>query len=396
MSLLRRHPIAVALIVLVLWSGTSPLPALVDVATGAPTGAADLSRPIAYVVGAPLSDVLDTLTFLSLGRAQVLLGVWTVGLCLAGALRRGSAARRVRAALVGPLVLVGFVVAALLLPRPVPRLVSADPSVTVIDYHAHTAASHDGRPGWTPAAAARWHAAQGFQTTYITDHNRLFHGVDAAIPLLPGVEWSVYRQHILALGDVTPIDPDRYNTNTPALLALFPELHRQGALALASIPEYWESHWDDLDDFVRAGLDGFEIMNCAPRALAFPATARARVLALARQHNLLVVGGSDNHGWGKVTCVWNLVAPSAHGYRANQVVARPLALLQGEWLAWTAPYTQPWFMLRSLTWPERVSWLTWIAVILIYRAMPRRIGDHSPAVLARTLGRPRPRPGPPA
>ena len=249
-----------------------------------------------------------------------------------------------RAALVGPLLLAGLVAAALLLPRPVPRLISADPGFTVIDYHTHTVTSYDGRPGWTAVAAARWHAAQGFQATYITDHNRLFdRRADAAIPLLPGVEWSVYRQHVLALGEVTPIDPDRYNANTPALLGLFPELHRQGALAVASLPEYWESHWDDVDDFIRAGLDGFEIMSCAPRALAFPGTARARVLTLARQHNLLVVGGSDNHGWGKVTCVWNLVAPSAHGYRANQVVARPLALLQGEWLAWTAPYTQPWF-----------------------------------------------------
>jgi len=269
----------------------------------------------------------------------------------------------------------------------VPRLVSADPGLTVIDYHSHTEASHDGRPGWSATDVARWHAVQGFEAAYVTDHNRLFERrTDTAIPLLPGAEWSVYRQHVLALGQVVPLDPSRYNANTTSLLTLFPELHRAGALSVASIPEYWESHWDDLDDFVRAGLDGFEIINCAPRALAFPASARARVLGIARQHNLLVVGGSDNHGWGKVTCVWNLVAPSAHGYRANHVLARPLALLQAEWLAWTAPVTQPWFMFRSLGWPERVSWLTWILVILIYRATPRRAGDRSPAILARALG----------
>jgi len=108
--------------------------------------------------------------------------------------------------------------------------------------------------------------------------------------------------------------------------------------------------------------------------------------ALARRHDLLVVGGSDNHGWGKVTCLWNLARPSAHGYEANRVLVRPLVLLQGEWLPWTAPYTQGWFMLRSLSWPERVSWLTWILLVLIYRATPRRAGDAPGlGILARSL-----------
>src|SRR3989441_4354312 len=95
---------------------------------------------------------------------------------------------------------------------------------------------------------------------------------------------------------------------------------------------------------------------------------------------------SDNHGWGKVTCVWNLSSPSAHGYRANHVIARPIALAQGEWEPWTAAYTQPWLMLRGLSWSERSSWITWILVILIYRAVPRRAGDSAGiGILARSL-----------
>jgi hypothetical protein len=98
------------------------------------------------------------------------------------------------------------------------------------------------------------------------------------------------------------------------------------------------------------------------------------------------VGASDNHGWGKVTCVWNLSSPSAHGYRANHVIARPLALAQGDWEPWTAAYTQPWLMLRSLSWSERSAWITWILVILIYRAVPRRAGDSGGlGILARSL-----------
>jgi len=383
----RRYPITIILIVLVLFSAFDPLPSLVDAVNGATVPDADLVRPLAYIVIAPLSDVLDSLTFLSIERACVLLGVWAGVLALWGALRRGTLVRRIFRALVGPLALVVIVAATVLLPRPVPRLVAADSGTTVIDYHAHTSASHDGRSGWTPLALARWHAAQGFEASYVTDHNRVFDGQLAEpISLLEGAEWSVYRQHILALGELTPIDRDRYNRATSSMLGVFADLHERGALAIASIPEYWRNHWEDLDKFVKAGVDGFEIVNCAPKAISFPDQARAWVVALAKEHNLLLVGGSDNHGWGKVTCVWNLASPSAHGYAANRVLVRPLALLQGKWNPWTAAYTQPWFMLRSLTWPERVSWLTWILVVLIYRVVPRRLGDGGGiGILARSL-----------
>jgi hypothetical protein len=43
-------------------------------------------------------------------------------------------------------------------------------------------------------------------------------------------------------------------------------------------------------------------------------------------------------------------------------------------------------MFRSLTWPERASWLTWMLVFLIYRAVPRRDGDPAGiGILARSL-----------
>jgi len=383
----RRYPITIALIALVVVSAADPLPSLVDAVTGAPAADAELIRPLAYVVIAPLSDVLDGLTFLSIERACALLAVWAVALALCGAWRAGTLTRRITRAVVGPLLLLAVVAATVVLPRPVARLVATDSALTVIDYHAHTEASHDGRPGWTALDLARWHAAQGFAASYVTDHNRVFDGrVDDPINLQQGAEWSVSGQHVLALGQLTPIDRDPYNRDTRSMLGVFAELHRRGALTIASIPEYWRNHWEDLDAFIKAGVDGFEIVNCAPKAIGFPDQARARVVALAQQHDLLLIGGSDNHGWGKATCMWNIASPGHHGYAANHVLARPLALLQGRWKPWTAAFTQPWFMLRSLTWPERVSWLTWIFVVFIYRAVPRREGDPGGiGILARSL-----------
>ena len=390
MNLLRRHPIAIALVALLLVSAFHPLPPLVDAVTGSPPGDVELVRPWPYVVVAPLSDTLDALTFFSLERARWALAVWALALAAWGALRHGTVRKRVALALAGPIGIVLLAGATVLLPRPVPRLVAADSGTTIIDYHAHTEASHDGRHGWTFARLAAWHARQGFEASYVTDHNIIFNlPITEPIRLLPGVEWSVYRQHVVALGAVRPIVRDSFGTSTPRMLRLFGELKRQGALGIASLPEYWRNHIEELDAFVDAGVDGFEIVTCAPKALGFPEPLRREVLALAQKHDLLVVGASDNHGWGQVTCVWNVSQAGTHGFRANRVVARPLALLQGEWLPWTAPVSQPWFMLRALSWSERVSWLTWVLVILLYRAMPRRRGQSAGlGILARSLGEP--------
>lgn len=388
-NLLRRHPIALGLIALILLSATSALPSVVDVGSGAPPLDADVVRPVAYTALAPLSNVLDALTFLTIDRAKALLLVWMPALALWGLLRPPARSRRQRivGAVVGAAAVPMLGAAAVLLPRPVPSLVVADSAFTVIDYHAHTERSHDGRKGWTARDLAEWHAAQGFGASYVTDHNILFtDDFTDPIPLLPGVEWSVYDQHVIALGTVTLIDRAAFSRDTRSMLRLFAELHRHGAIGIASLPEYWRNHWGDLDAFVAAGVDGFEIVTCAPKALAFPADARAQVLRLAAKRDLLVVGASDNHGWGKVTCVWNLSSPSAHGYRSNRVIARPIALAQGDWEPWTAAYTQPWLMLRSLSWSERSSWITWILLILIYRAVPRRAGDpRGLGILARSL-----------
>jgi len=228
-NLLRRHPIALALLALVLLSALRPLPPLVDVRTGAPPADAELVRPTAYTVLAPVSNVLDALTFLSLERAQAFLLGWVVGLALWGALRRGTLRQRLGRALVGPLGILAAGGAAAALPRPIPRLVTGDSSVTVIDYHAHTEASHDGRPGWTAERLAAWHAAQGFQASYVTDHNKIFTGrVEKPIRLLPGVEWSVYRQHIVALGAVAAI---KERTKLPLIC----DIHFDYRMALLAI-----------------------------------------------------------------------------------------------------------------------------------------------------------------
>src|SRR5437660_10153353 len=89
-NLVRRHPIALALLALLLGSALQPLPGLVDAGTGTVPAGADLVRPIAYTLRSPLSNVLDTLTSLSAHRAKARLAACVLALAPCGRPRRGT------------------------------------------------------------------------------------------------------------------------------------------------------------------------------------------------------------------------------------------------------------------------------------------------------------------
>ena len=70
------------------------------------------------------------------------------------------------------------------------------------------------------------------------------------------------------------------------------------------------------------------------------------------------------------------------------MLARPVAMVQGDRPVWSAGFDQLWLMFRGLSWPERISWLTWIALISIYRGLPQRRGQGAGlGILARSLGK---------
>src|SRR5439155_6979088 len=104
---------------------------------------------MAYTALAPLSNVLDALTFLTLDRAKAFLLLWVPALAVWGLLRPRSRRRRVLTAVLGAVTVPVLAVAAGILPRPGPRLVVPDSAVTVNDYHAHTYRSHAGRRACT-------------------------------------------------------------------------------------------------------------------------------------------------------------------------------------------------------------------------------------------------------
>src|SRR2546429_4970385 len=129
-NLLRRHPIAIALVFLLLVTAFHPLPPLVDAITGSAPGDVDLDRPTMYVALAPLSNTLDALTFFSAARAAWAAVVWILVLAAWGALRAGTRRQRIVPALAGPLTLLGIDDATVILTRPLALLTSTDYAIT--------------------------------------------------------------------------------------------------------------------------------------------------------------------------------------------------------------------------------------------------------------------------
>jgi hypothetical protein len=276
-----------------------------------------------------------------------------------------------------------FLVAGAVWHRPMLRLEGAAADETVVDFHSHTNVSHDVRDTWMRGfdaeASRRWHARAGFDAFFITDHNTV-----AALPrrhqagypvICPGTEVSAWHSHIVLLGDSIPVDRRRYDGSLDELLGLLRVSHAQyGALSVASLPEYRRNLWQRLDTLMAAGLDGFEIVNAAPKANELIRSERDSVVQQARAHNRFVVGVSDSHGWGATSMVWNLMAVPPglgdlcsslltrleQGFGSVTIVERHRLRPDDWWPGWLTPLGVIWETWRSmgsaLTW----SWLAWI------------------------------------
>jgi hypothetical protein len=323
---------------LVLMSQAFPLPSAVrDAATLLPLPQFHLHYPFWHLVFTPFCSVADALTVLGFREEKVLL-VWFLCLCfLSGKVRRGF---------LMVFLCVVFLVWGGLIARPMGRLIASDPNVLLIDFHSHTQFSHDGRPSFTPEANRRWHRKQGYNAAFITDHNL----VDAAeiakqasrqdwtstgYRSMEGEEVSLQKTHLVILGNHQRVDNKPYDGDFGKILGFVVDMHKLGCPVIASLPEYWFYHWNpsplpagrqahpsplsegrgskgegsgDIYDFVRWGMDGFEIINSAPKAQDFPLPKRLQIVDLCRRQNLFMTGISDNHGYGYATAAWNAMS----------------------------------------------------------------------------------------
>ncbi|HET9013390.1 MAG TPA: hypothetical protein VFN38_16315, partial [Gemmatimonadaceae bacterium] len=291
-----------ALAILILGSAPFAIPPIRDAITLDQVAEATLRRPAGYLVMAPVSDVLDLLTLLSVRQHVALLLTLLLAYLLWWGLRGRvmppsvSPARRAArvAARIGlaVLALVAVYFGGALLPRPMAAL-EVGPEIVAIDFHAHTRYSHDGRPDWTPEDVRDWHRDAGFAAAYVSDH-RTFEGArdgwsnnpvlaGQGVSLLPAIEVVWKGEHVNVL------DADRmYRGIFNATLRDIDE----DALRLASAvpgnePVLIETLPGDLSRMIpatgprTAGVRALELIDGAPRGLGQGRRERMRLIKLA-------------------------------------------------------------------------------------------------------------------
>jgi hypothetical protein len=370
----------------------------------AQTGAAEgrLRSPLSYIVLAPLCDVLDAMSTLSV-RQHMALTVTGLALYAIWRMRRRRFWLSQRPTLLAEfagatavvLSVVGAYLVLTLVDRPMAALEVSNPDSVIVDFHSHTNASWDGRRSFTGERNRAWHAAAGFDVAYMTDHLP-DSSVTAPIPpargtghtlLLPSFEIECRGMHVVVLG-ASPTEarawcdrdqPDWIDGSgaNDALSA--------SAVVIATLP-------GRLDDLARADVSSVEVVDGAPRALDQLARDSDRVMSVAARYGLSLVTGSNLHGWGRTAVAWTAIdIPGWRALSPEALDAKIRAHLRAQpdgsvhvierrrvrpgesavSLVSTLPDVV-WNMLVMMSPSERLSWMIWIRLAWIGSRIPVR------------------------
>ena len=409
----RRVPwLAVVITLAVIITAVFAQPPIRDAVSLGTITEAHFDLSAGYIAIAPISNILDTLTLLgarqhiavlvSLAVLYAAIRAWRVRRAKAADATIPSQSRVVREIGYAALYLVTIVVvyaAAMLLPRPVASIV-ADPSdvIVVVDFHAHTRYSHDGRPGWEPADVRVWHRVAGFDAVYISDH-RTVQGAELGIAdnpreagqgemILQALEAGWRGEHVNILGanrfykGLTTADLRDVDEQSLALASLLPG---REPLLIETLPGH-------PDKIVSAkgpqtpGVRAIEVIDGSPRGLDQTRLMRSRIVHLADSLNIAMVAGTDNHGWGRATPGWTLlIVPGWRGMgtdslayaieqslrsgkEATRVVERRIPGEMNGANTFEIMLTLPivvWGMFTTISVDERVMWVIWVWVIAL-------------------------------
>ena len=199
-----------------------------------------------------------------------------------------------------------FVLYLFLFPLPQYSLKTENPNEIFLDLHSHTIYSHDGSA--TLERSILWHLNCGFDGWATTEHNWIGAAPIAQEEMLrknsidgfviPGEEINFNGSHINVLGIKKDIDKNRYES----LSDLVKAVHRQKGAVI--VPHFWGKEKPPLssEELAKANVDGFEIAGYSSRPLK--PKLKKEIIALCKKQGLVMVGGTNWHGWGSFCDVW--------------------------------------------------------------------------------------------
>lgn len=375
------------------------MPPLVDAVRPQSPVAASLRTSFFYDLFAPVSNVLDTLTLLTPAQYWATFALCLVALFGPAIVRTLRHPREFRPlstivpclrSLGGTVAIVGLMIVA---KRPMAALRLDDPDLIAVDFHSHTSASHDGRPGFDAEQNREWHQSSGFNAAYITDHKTFDGALSAAernpslagdgVTLLPGVELRDVGEHPILLG----ADPARTRITSADLTGarVVTDGGSVPPILLLTIPgNITQIPRSDYTGPIR--LAAIEASDGSPRGMAQTANDKKEILALADRLLLTPISGSDNHGWGRAAPAWSVLripgwrsmtpalldiairrtilarAPGTTEVIARRTVGPPSGRIEAAMggVAVTV------LMLRTMSLRERLSWIlwSWVAALL--------------------------------
>src|SRR6185437_5373401 len=300
------HLPAIVITCLVVGSWPFAISPLVDLESRASAAGAHLALGPGFIALAPVCDVMDALTLLSVSQVVALLvslaALYVVWRQLRARHARTSLIRELQLALIALAGLLAFLVICVVAPLPMARLTLDDADALASDVHGHTRFSHDGRASFTPDANRAWHRDAGFNVAYITDHSRFEGAREAArrnparagddLVTLSGVEFVGRHNHLVALDAADSVTAllglDTATANTPA--TRYPVLVQTIPDNLGRLPAP--------DSTGVHGVIAIELSDGSPRGIEQGQRDHARIMHLADSLDLALVAGSDNHGWG--------------------------------------------------------------------------------------------------
>ena len=368
-----------------------------EATSGSDVAEAYLSRPLSYVAIAPVSNVFDTLTLLSVRQdialfvgTFVLFGFWRMRI----ARRRDSGVTGKQHLIAAAVLLIAIVVTfalAIVLPRPMASLVADNANIAIVDFHSHTSASHDGRKGWDVEDNRAWHRDAGYNVSFISDHGTVAaaergiannpNPAGTGVTILQSVEATWAGEHVGIPGVERAYKGLLTNNNRD----VDEQAVRLASFIVGREPVVIWHHPRELNRLpvvnpnTPGGVRAIEIVNGSPNRFHDMRRKRAAIFALASTHNVPLVSGSDHHGWGYAPPAWTIMNLPAwrgltgeqlgfiiervlreSGIRGTRVIERRVAEPGDDKLQLgLTVFTVPMRMLTTVSNEERMAWLVW-------------------------------------
>ena len=272
-----------------------------------------------------------------------------------------------------------FVLYLFLFPLPQYSLNTKNPNEIFLDLHSHTIYSHDGSA--TLERSILWHLNCGFNGWATTEHEWIGAAPIAQEEMLrknsidgfviAGEEINFKGSHINALGIKKDIDRNRYKN----LADLVKAVHQQKGVVI--VPHFWGKRKPPLSlkELAKSGVDGFEIAGNSSRPLK--PELKGEIINLCREKNLLMVGGTNWHGWGSFCNIWTGFKIDNHQKSNKKIILNALRkrevskfrviTYQKKFYTKSHYFFEPFIgtfsYLCSLNNWQRISWFFWIFII---------------------------------